>query len=57
MTRVVAIIVHWQDVADTRGCVESLAAEAGVEVLVVDNGSREPVGDLLGPEVTVLRSA
>ena len=57
MTRVVAVIVHWQDVADTRGCVESLAAEAGVEVLVVDNGSREPVGDLLGREVAVLRSA
>jgi GT2 family glycosyltransferase len=56
VTRVVAVIVHWQDAADTRGCVESIAAE-GLEVLVVDNGSREPIGDLLGPDVAVLRSA
>jgi GT2 family glycosyltransferase len=54
MSRVVAVVVHWQDVADTRGCVESLAAEP-VDVLVVDNGSREPVGDTLGPAVRVLR--
>ncbi len=57
MTRVGAVVVHWQDAADTRGCVESLAGESGVDVLVVDNGSREPIGDTLGPHVTVLRSA
>ena len=56
MARVVAVIVHWRDLADTRGCVESLAAEPDVEVLVVDNGSREPVGGALGPGVAVARS-
>jgi GT2 family glycosyltransferase len=54
MSRTVAVVVHWQDVADTRGCVASLADEP-VDVLVVDNGSREPVGDALGPGVRVLR--
>src|SRR5262245_54381419 len=44
MARVGAVIVHWRDAADTRGCVESLAAEPDVAVLVVDNGSREPLG-------------
>lgn len=57
MRRVTAVVVHWQDVADTRGCVAALGAEPGVDVLVVDNGSREPVGDALGAGVTVLRSA
>lgn len=58
--RVVAVIVHWQDPEDTLGCVESLAGEPGVEVLVVDNGSREPVGELLArraPAAGCLRSA
>lgn len=54
--RVTAVIVHWQDAADTRGCVESLGPE-GVDVVVVDNGSREPLGDTLGAGVTVLHSA
>src|SRR5262249_4677302 len=55
--RVVAVIVHWRDVADTVGCVESLAGEPGVEVLVVDNGSPEPVGPALaGHPVTCLAS-
>lgn len=54
MSKVVAVVVHWQDLADTRGCVESLASEP-VSVLVVDNGSREPVGDTLGAAVRVLR--
>ena len=57
---VVAVVVHWQDPLDTLGCVDSLAGEPGVDVLVVDNGSREPVGDLLArraPGVTCLRSA
>ena len=57
MPRVTAVVVHWQDLADTRGCVESLAGEPGVEVIVVDNGSREPVGTALGPGVAVLHSA
>lgn len=57
---VVAVVVHWQDPEDTLGCVESLAAEPGVAVVVVDNGSHEPVGDLLAaraPHVVCLRSA
>ena len=48
MARVVAVIVHWQDADDTRGCVESLAGEPGVESLVVDNGSRAPLGASVG---------
>lgn len=58
--RVIAVIVHWQDPDDTLGCVESLAGEPGVETIVVDNGSREPVGPLLSaraPGVTCLHSA
>ena len=57
--RVVAVVVHWRDPEDTLGCVESLAAEPGVETLVVDNASREPVGDLLArraPGVACIRS-
>ena len=54
---VVAVIVHWRDVADTLGCVASLAAESGVEILVVDNGSQEPIAEALaGHPVTCLTS-
>ena len=54
---VVAVIVHWQDVDDTRGCVESLAAAPDTDVVVVDNASREPLGDTFaGGPITVLRS-
>ena len=55
-----AVVVHWQDPAETLACVESLGAEPPAAVIVVDNGSREPVGDLLAaraPHVTVLRLA
>jgi len=45
--RVIAVIVHWKDAEDTLGCVESTLAQPGVEVVVVDNGSREPVAPLL----------
>ncbi|HJQ84932.1 MAG TPA: glycosyltransferase family 2 protein [Candidatus Binatia bacterium] len=56
--RVTAVVVHWQDLADTLGCVDSLRAERAVgDVLVVDNGSREPVGDALGARGRCLRSA
>ena len=41
--RVTAVVVHWQDLEDTRGCVASL--EPGSDVVVVDNASREPVGE------------
>jgi GT2 family glycosyltransferase len=56
---VVAVVVHWQDAGDTLGCVESLRDEPDVEVVVVDNGSREPVDELVArhaPGVTCLRS-
>ncbi|HEV7732185.1 MAG TPA: glycosyltransferase family 2 protein [Candidatus Binatia bacterium] len=59
MSRVVAVIVHWQDPADTLGCVESLAGDPGVEIIVVDNGSREPCGALLAdraPAVVCIRN-
>jgi GT2 family glycosyltransferase len=58
--RVVAVIVHWQDPEDTLGCVASLAGEPVTDVVVVDNGSREPVGEALAraaPDVACLRSA
>jgi GT2 family glycosyltransferase len=57
--RVVAVIVHWQDPEDTLGCVESIAGEPDVEIVVVDNGSREPVGPLLAqraPQATCVLS-
>jgi len=55
--RVTAVIVHWQDLADTRGCVDSVRADGGVgDVLVVDNASREPVGEVLAGRARVLRS-
>ena len=52
--RVTAVVVHWQDLDDTRGCVASL--EPGVDVVVVDNASREPVGDAFAGRATSLRS-
>src|SRR5262249_61093930 len=54
----IAVIVHWQDAADTLGCVANVVGEEGVAVVVVDNGSHEPVGELLArshPEVECLR--
>jgi GT2 family glycosyltransferase len=56
--RLAAVIVHWQDPAETLACVESLGAEPPARVVVVDNGSREPVGTLLAtaaPHVLVRR--
>jgi hypothetical protein len=56
---VVAVVVHWQDPEDTLGCIESLAGEPGVSIVVVDNGSHEPIGDLLArraPHVECLGS-
>ena len=53
--RVTAVVVHWQDLDDTRGCVESL--ESGVDVVVVDNASREPVGETFAGRAARLRSA
>ena len=50
-----AVVVHWQDVADTLGCLESLRADSGVDVVVVDNASREPIPDGVGARV--IRSA
>jgi hypothetical protein len=56
--RVTAVVVHWQDAEETLGCVESLAAEPGVDVLVVDNGSHTPIGEALAARgVACLRSA
>lgn len=56
--RLAAVIVHWQDPAETLACVESLRAEPPAQVVVVDNGSREPVGARLAtaaPHVLVRR--
>jgi len=56
--RVTAVVVHWQDLADTLGCVESVqAAGDSTGIIVVDNGSREPVGEALAGRARVLRSA
>ena len=56
--RLAVVIVHWRDPGETLACVDSLAAEPPDHVVVVDNGSREPVGDLLArraPQVDVVR--
>jgi GT2 family glycosyltransferase len=45
--RVTAVVVHWQSVDDTLGCVASLAAEPDVGVVVVENGRRAPVAAAL----------
>jgi len=55
MSRVTAVIVHWRDAAATLACLESLAAEPGVERLVVANGGRTPLA--LPAGVRVVRSA
>jgi GT2 family glycosyltransferase len=52
---VTAVIVHWRDPEDTLGCVQSTLAQSGVDVLVVDNGSPEPVGPLLAREAPQAR--
>jgi len=57
MTRVAAVVVHWRDAADTRGCVESLAAEPDLDLVVVDNGSRPPLDPIAAARpVTIIRS-
>jgi GT2 family glycosyltransferase len=53
--RVIAVVVHWRDIAETRGCLEALAA-AGVEALVVDNGSPEPIGPGFAAAALTVRS-
>jgi hypothetical protein len=56
--RSAAVVVHWRDPGETLGCVESLRDEPIDRVVVVDNGSREPVTDLLAaraPAVRVIR--
>jgi len=53
---VIAVVVHWRDIAETRGCLERLAI-AGIEALVVDNGSAEPIGPAFGSAAAVVRSA
>jgi len=56
--RLAVVIVHWQDPGETLACIDSLAAEPPDHVIVVDNGSREPVGELLAdhaPHVDVVR--
>jgi GT2 family glycosyltransferase len=58
-SRAIAVIVHWQDAEDTLGCVASLEGEPDLSVVVVDNGSHEPVGELLArraPAVECLRT-
>ena len=54
MRRVTAVVVHWRDADETRGCIESLSAEPDLGVVVVDNGSRPPLGPLAA--VTTIRS-
>jgi GT2 family glycosyltransferase len=53
--RVIGVIVHWQNAADTLACVESVRAD-GVEALVVDNGSRAPIADALAGRARAVRS-
>ncbi|MFN8543085.1 MAG: glycosyltransferase family 2 protein [Candidatus Binatia bacterium] len=54
MARVTAVIVHWRDLAETLGCIDSVRAEPGIDVVVVDNGSTEPIAPRIArhaPEV------
>src|SRR5207244_13107645 len=53
-SRVTAVVVHQRAADDARGCVESLSAEPDLGVVVVDNGSRLPLGLLAA--VTTIRS-
>jgi len=56
--RLGVVVVHWQDAGETLACVQSLAAEPPDDLVVVDNGSREPVADLLArhaPHADVVR--
>ncbi|HYR96036.1 MAG TPA: glycosyltransferase family 2 protein [Candidatus Binatus sp.] len=57
MSRVTAVIVHWRDAPATLACVESLAGEPEVDLLVVDNGSPVPIASRLPPGVASIRSA
>ena len=56
---VAAVVVHWRDADDTLGCVASLAGEEGVRVLVVDNGTPEPIAPRLAaaaPDARCIRN-
>jgi hypothetical protein len=55
--RVTAVIVHWRHLEDTMACLESLAGEPGVDVVVVDNGSSDPVSAAVAGRATCVRSA
>jgi len=58
-SRTIAVIVHWRDVEDTLGCVDSLGGQPDLSVVGVDDGSHEPVGELLArraPGVECLRT-
>jgi GT2 family glycosyltransferase len=60
VSRLAAVVVHWRDFDETLGCVRSLATEPDVEVIVVDNGSRDDAARRLaaeGPDVRCLTSA
>jgi GT2 family glycosyltransferase len=52
---VIAVVVHWRDLDETLGCVASLLAEPGLEVLVVDNGSADPAAEQLAREAPAAR--
>src|SRR6185369_7729879 len=57
VTALAAVVVHWRSVVDTLACVDILLADGGVDVIVVDNGSAEPVAAALTPRpVTVVRA-
>jgi GT2 family glycosyltransferase len=57
VTAVVAVVVHWRSVVDTLACVESLFAQPGIDVIVVDNGSTDPLAEMLsGRHVTLVRA-
>jgi len=54
--RVIAVVVHWRDIAETRACLDGLARER-IEALVVDNGSPEPIGPAFSSAAATVRSA
>jgi hypothetical protein len=60
VSRLAAVVVHWRDVEETLACVASLQGEPLARVIVVENGTRAPVGAALAaraPAATLVRSA
>ena len=56
--RVLILIVNWNNYADTRACLDSMALLAydNYQIMVVDNGSTDGSSDLLGKEFPPIKT-